>query len=122
VSDQPGYPPEDPYQQRQLQMAASAPPPPDGGEPPPASPPAASFTYSPPAPGRNQNVTFDASGSQAGDAPITDYGWLFNGTVQADGVTATWQTPNKAGSYFVVLTVTAEDSQEDTASQTITVP
>lgn len=114
----PDYYPEGPYQQRQMQMAASAGQPP-GQQPPPV----ASFTYSPASPNRNQNVTFDASGSQAGyaDAPITDYSWLFSDGTTADGVTATWMTSNKAGSYLIELTVTAGDGQTDTASQTIPV-
>jgi PKD repeat protein len=104
------------YQQRQIQRAATA-----GGPPPP---PVASFTYSPPTPGRNQAVTFDASASQPGDAsvPIAAYDWDFNsGAATGSGVTATWQTPNKAGSYPVQLTVTADDGQTGTDTQTLTV-
>jgi hypothetical protein len=46
---------------------------------------------------------------------------MFNGTVQASGETAAWTTPNKAGSYDAVLTVTASDGQQGTETQTLAV-
>jgi hypothetical protein len=114
-----------PYQQAQLQAAQGAGGPEEPVDPPveEAPPPVASFTYDPPVPGRNQNVTFDASASAPGDdtTTITAWDWLFNGTVQASGETAAWTTPNKAGSYDAVLTVTASDGQTGETTQTLTV-
>lgn len=86
-------------------------------------PPVAKFTATPAAPGRNQNVTLDGSGSTPGDAahPITTYGWTFtDGTAAKTGTPVTWRTPNKAGTCTVTLTVTASDSQAGQASQVFT--
>jgi PKD repeat protein len=88
----------------------------------PGQPPTASFTYTPPSPGTNTNVTFDGTGSTAAlpSQPITRYDWLFNNTTGASGVTAAWRTPNKSGSYPVTLTVTASDDQQGSQTQVIT--
>jgi PKD repeat protein len=96
-----------------------------GGDIDPAplpGPPAASFTYSPPSPGRNQNVTFDGSASQAdGELTITSWTWLFNNTDTGSGQVVTWQTPNKSGSYPAQLTVTDSGGQTDAETQVLTI-
>lgn len=92
---------------------------PDFGIPPPA----AAFTWTPPAPARNTNVTFDGWASTPGDPdyPVTAWHWMFAQTTPASGAVVTWRIPNKAGSYDAELTVTASDGQSGSLLQTLTV-
>ena len=99
---------------------------PDGmlpGLPGEEPPPVASFTWSPPSPGKNTNVTLDGTGSAPGspDWPITTYGWTFgDGTAPKSGPVVTWRASNKSGSYTVTLTVTDSGGESSQASQVFT--
>jgi PKD domain len=100
---------------------------PDGTLPgmpgPEPSPPTASFTASPPAPNKNQNVTLDGTGSAPGDPawPVTGYDWAFSdGTAGKSGAVVTWRTSNKSGSYTVTLTVTDGLGQSGQSGQVFT--
>ena len=84
-----------------------------GEQPPPdpsANPPVAAFTWSPGTPGPATAVSFDASGSSAGDAPIAAYDWLFDsyGAAPDAGASVTWRTP--AGHLPLLVTLTVTDS------------
>jgi len=81
---------------------------------PTAPDPVAAFTANPMSGNAPLNVTFDASGSTAPGATITDYSWSFGGS----GPLVT-HTYSSAGSYTVVLTVT--DSRGHTGSSNVTI-
>ena len=85
----------------------------------------AAFTPTPTAPKPNQAVTFDGSGSSAGDyATIVDYKWDFGtGTFTDDtGSTSTaMHTFSKAGIYTVRLEVTDDGGQTNIMSKKLTV-
>jgi PKD repeat protein len=116
----PDIPPEDPYQQRQLQMAASAPPP--DIAPPDIAPPVASFTYSPPDPSTQTNTTFDATASTPGEGEtITAWDWLFNNQVTRSGQVVTWRLPSGHGDYDATLTITDSGGSTDSTTQVITI-
>jgi PKD repeat protein len=90
-----------------------------GQEPPPV----ASFTCTPPAPGKNMNVTLDGTGSAPGspDFPVVSYDWAFSdGTAPKSGAVVTWRTPNKSGSYTITLTVTDSGGAAGSSSLVIT--
>ena len=85
-------------------------------------PPTADFTYTPAHPHAGQPVTFDASDSFDFDGKIVAYAWDFNGDGKPDAtgvkVTHTFTTP---GTYKVTLTVTDNDGNTDSLTDTITV-
>ncbi len=85
-------------------------------------PPTADFTYSPEAPHAGQKVTFDASDSFDFDGKVVAYSWDFNGDGKPDasGVKVTHTFP-KAGSYDVTLTVTDNDGNTDSLTDTVVV-
>jgi hypothetical protein len=86
--------------------------------------PVASFTYTPPAPSTQDNVTFDGSGSQPGvnGAPITAYNWAFNaGQTTRSGQVVSWRLPSGHGSYDAVLTVTDLDGMSGSATQILVI-
>jgi len=86
--------------------------------------PVAAFTYSPPSPLIDQQVTFAADQSYdpaaLGPKSIVVYAWDFG-----DGETAVGETVvhafADAGTYTVALTVSDDDGASDTATQSVTV-
>jgi PKD repeat protein len=76
-------------------------------------PPVAMFTYAI----EGATVSFNASGSVAGDAPIVNYTWRFGDGATGYGMT-TAHTYGQEGTYRVTLAVTDDDgrSNESTAS------
>lgn len=82
-----------------------------------AVPTAASFAFSPPAPGLNQPVNFNASASTPTSGIFT---WNFGDGVSAAGVSVTHQY-SREGTFTAMLTVTSDAGQSSTASKTITV-
>ena len=82
--------------------------------------PIAEFTTSATILGKQETVTFDASGSHDIDGTIVKYSWTFG-----DGTTATGMRVSHSyfsvGVYTVTLTVTDDDGATDTASATKTV-
>jgi hypothetical protein len=91
---------------------------PDGSDPgdPDPSGPTASFSAS----CSDLTCTFDASGSSAGDAPISSYSWAFGDGAGGSGVT-TSHTYASGGSYNVTLTVTDGAGLTDSSSQSVSV-
>ena len=91
---------------------------------PPVPPPVASFTSVPPNPGAAQDTTFVATSSTPGSSqyPLTSWDWVFNTTMTGSGQFVSWRTPADPGSYPVVLTVTAADGQQNSATMTIVIP
>ncbi len=85
-------------------------------------PPTADFTYSPETPRAGQPVTFDASDSFDFDGTIVSYAWDFNGDGKPDasGENATY-TFSAPGKYDVTLTVTDNDGNTDSLTDTIVV-
>ena len=85
-------------------------------------PPTADFTYTPQSPKAGEKVTFDASNSFDFDGKIVSYSWDFNGDGKPDasGVKTTY-TFTKPGSYDVTLTVTDNDGNTDSLTNTIKV-
>jgi hypothetical protein len=81
------------------------PPPPELATP---VPPVASFTVTPALPGPDTVVTFDASGSAAGDNPLATYDWVFDayGAQPDAGPVVTWRTPGEHLSLAITVTVT----------------
>jgi PKD repeat protein len=95
-------------------VAVSAP---GGGTTVPA---AATFTFSPAAPGVGETVFFNASTSTAGTAhTIASYGWTFGDGGSGTGVTVT-HAYSTAGNYSIQLTITNEAGQSTvSAVQTV---
>jgi PKD repeat protein len=84
-------------------------------------PPAAVFVASPAAPGVNQQVFFDANGSQAAAGrTITDYSWTFGDGSTGRGVVESHRY-TRQGAFSVTLTVTDSAGKTGTMSQTVTV-
>ncbi len=80
----------------------------------------ADFTFTPEEPETGQPVTFDASPTEEGPAPIETYHWDFD-----DGETETGEEVNHAftreGVYDVTLTVTDEDEWESSITKRVIV-
>ncbi len=85
-------------------------------------PPTADFTYSPENPRAGQPVDFDASDSFDFDGTVVSYAWDFNGDGKPDasGETVTYTFP-APGTYDVTLTVTDNDGNTDSLTDTIVV-
>ena len=85
-------------------------------------PPTADFTYSPDSPRAGEPVTFDASDAFDFDGEIVSYAWDFDGDGEPDatGVTVT-HTFAQPGDYDVTLTVTDNDGNNDSLTDTVTV-
>ncbi|WP_159945670.1 MULTISPECIES: PKD domain-containing protein [unclassified Nocardiopsis] len=62
---------------------------------------------------------FDASGSTAGDAPITSYAWDFGDGYTGTG-SSTWHFYDRAGTYTVTLTVTDATGATGSLTRTLT--
>ncbi|RLC33171.1 hypothetical protein DRH14_05325, partial [Candidatus Shapirobacteria bacterium] len=89
--------------------------------PPPGQAPDASFTVSPETTvDALVELTFDASTSDDPDGTIVSYEWDFGDGTTAEGVIVTHYY-TKAGTYIVTLTVTDDDGNTDTATETIDV-
>jgi len=88
----------------------------------PNQPPSAAFSYSPSAPTVGQQVSFNAGASSDPDGTIVSYAWDFNndGLTDATGVSTSHAFPT-SGAYSVRLTVTDDDSANDTETRTISV-
>lgn len=84
-----------------------------------AAMPVANFTFSPAAPGINQDVFFNASSSSASGGRVT-VTWDFGDGGSASGITVTHQYA-RAGTFTVTLRVTDVLGQADTASKVLTV-
>ena len=85
--------------------------------------PTASFTASPTLDAPNAWASFDASGSTDPEGTITDYSWNFGDGATADTATTPTVSHSYAtrGSYNVTLTITNNDGQTDTTTQTVRV-
>ena len=89
--------------------------------------PTANFTWTPPSPGFNVTVNFDASSSQLGwsslipgYANITSYKWNFgDGTTNTTSNSTTTHVFAQAGNYTVTLTVTDSESRTGQLIQTV---
>lgn len=85
------------------------------------TPPTVSFTVSPPSPGVNQTIFFNASASRAAAGrTIVSYLWDFGKGSTGSGVTVT-KTYDAPGSYVVTLRVTDDAGSITNSTQTITV-
>ncbi len=85
------------------------------------SPPVAEFTFSPTNPHSQEDVFFDASGSDDPDGTIVRYDWDFGGDEVLDaGVDPAYWFDNP-GTYTVTLVVTDNDGLTAETSQTIAV-
>ena len=83
--------------------------------------PTVDFAFSPSSPGVNQQVFFDANGSQAAPGrTITRYDWNFGDGFFGNGVTESHRFA-KAGSFSVTLTLTDSAGKTSAASKSITV-
>jgi PKD repeat protein len=82
--------------------------------------PTASFVYSPTNPAENENIYFNASESEDPDGDIVSFDWDFGDGTSGTGKTVTHQY-GSSGSYTVLLKVTDDDGNIDTASQTVSV-
>lgn len=82
-------------------------------------PPTASFDISPPSPSTGDTVTFDASSSSSGTAPIESYEWRFSSDV--DEFSAGGETYEEVfeedSNWTVSVTVTDEEGMSDTATK-----
>lgn len=87
-------------------------------------PPNPDIAFSPSAPGVNESITFDGSGSSDPDGSIadSDHSWDFNndGVADATGATAT-HAFSSSGSHTVVLTVTDDDGATSSTDTTVSV-
>jgi len=83
-------------------------------------PPQASFTYTPPNPGINCSITFDASASTPRGGYIVDYAWDFGDGEFGNGTVVTYSY-NQSGTYVVTLNVTDSEGLWSTTSKPITV-
>lgn len=81
-------------------------------------PPQADFTFNPPTPKIEDEVFFDASGSN--DEGITSYEWFFGDGSTGSGEVVT-HTYSVAGSYTVKLTVKDDDGLIDTCTKKVSV-
>ena len=82
-----------------------------------------SFSWSPSAPNRGQDVTFDASGSSDQDGSIVAYDWEIersSGTDYLEGKTTTVAF-EEVGTYDVSLTVTDNGETSTTTTEAVTV-
>jgi PKD repeat protein len=85
--------------------------------------PTAQFTWSPSSPTARQQVTFDASSSQANSGTIVGYAWNFgdgSATYTSGSPTATHAYSSPKG-YNVTLTVNNNDGLSSSTTETITV-
>ena len=82
--------------------------------------PVAAFTATPTSGNPPLLVSFDASASYDPDGQITSYAWDFGNGSQGSGI-QTSHTYTVKGTYAVTLTVTDDEQQASSASQTITV-
>jgi len=85
--------------------------------------PKADFTYTPPTPGKNTLMTFNASDSYDPDGTITDYNWNFgDGNTTSSGTNPIIKhkyTTN--GTYVINLTITDNSALKDWTIRTATV-
>jgi len=89
--------------------------------------PTANFTWTPPSPGANVTVNFNASSTQLGwsslipgYANITSYKWNFgDGTINTTSTSTTTHSFTQPGNYTVTLTVTDSQSRTNQTSQTV---
>ena len=80
------------------------------------------FTYSPSKPVKNQQVTFNASGSRDPDGRIVEYRWDFDGDGKVDLTGEKVRTTfNSAREYSPTLTVVDEDRGESVKTEPITI-
>jgi PKD repeat protein len=84
------------------------------------SSPSASFVYSPANPAENETIYFNASQSNDPDGSIESFDWDFGDGTTGKGETVTHKY-GSSGSYTVLLKVTDDDGNIDTASQTVSV-
>jgi PKD repeat protein len=83
--------------------------------------PTAEFAVSPASPGVNQNVFFDAAGSQAAPGrTISRYEWTFGDGSGGTGINESHRY-TKAGSFAVTLTVTDSAGRTGAATKSVTV-
>ena len=82
--------------------------------------PSASFVYSPANPAENETIYFNASQSTDEDGTIESFDWDFGDGTTGKGETITHRYGN-SGSYTVLLRVTDDDGNIDSASQTVSV-
>jgi len=82
--------------------------------------PIANFYFTPQKPAVGEEVSFDASISERGDFPITDYSWNFGDNSSGTGITATHSYSAK-GTYSVTLTVTDSSGKQDNATKFVEV-
>ena len=82
----------------------------------------ASFSYRPPEPAVDETVTFEDASSAGPDAPIENREWDLSGDgdIDEEGEAVTY-TYDEAGTYEVTLTITDEDGETDSVSETIEV-
>ncbi|MFP4174509.1 MAG: PQQ-binding-like beta-propeller repeat protein, partial [Halobacteriales archaeon] len=86
-------------------------------------PPTASFEVSPSSPDPGVTVTFDASGSSSGSAPIDTYEWRFSSDAEEfSGAGETYEEDfEEERNWTVSVTVTDEDGLSDTATKEMSV-
>jgi PKD repeat protein len=82
--------------------------------------PTASFVYSPSNPAENETIYFNASQSEDPDGDIVSFDWDFGDGTTGIGETITHKY-GSSGSYTVLLKVTDDDGNIDTANQTVNV-
>ena len=85
---------------------------------PATTPTFARFTFAPPTPGLNEEVTFSAATSSVSGTGT--YAWDFGDGATGTGITITHRY-TRATTFTVVLTVTGDTGQTSTASRTLTV-
>ena len=85
-----------------------------------SSAPQARFTYSPPNPHVNGNVTFDASNSTSNGGYIVDYRWDFGDGETGNGMIV-FHSYNQSGVYVVTLNVTDSEGLWCTTSKPVPV-